>query len=58
VRIRFGCGLDSRIYGVLRGSVHTIKENAEALIVARKKIGLEVKSETKYMVVSRDQDAG
>jgi hypothetical protein len=35
--------------------VHTIKENAEALVVARKDTGLKVNAdETKYMVTSRD----
>ena len=44
---------------VLRGSVYTIKENAEALIVASKEIGLEVNAgKTKYMVMSRDLNAG
>ena len=44
---------------ILGGSVHTMKENAEALIVASKKIGLEVNADkTKYMVMSRDQNAG
>jgi len=39
--------------------VYTIKENAEFLIVASKKKGLEVNADkTKYMVMSRDQDAG
>ena len=38
---------------VLGGSVHTIKENAGALIVASKEIGLEVNAaKTKYMVMS------
>jgi len=38
---------------MLGGSVHTIKENAEALIVASKEIGLEVNADkTKYMVRS------
>jgi hypothetical protein len=37
----------------------TIKKNAEALAVATKEIGLEVNNEkTKYMVMSRDQNAG
>jgi len=37
------------------GSIHTIKENAEALIVASKEIGLEVNADkTKSMVMSRD----
>jgi DNA gyrase inhibitor GyrI len=44
---------------MLGGSVHTVKENAEALIVARKENGLEVNTDkTKYMVMSRDQNAG
>jgi len=44
---------------VLGGSVHTIKENAETLVVASKEIGLEVNADkTKYMVMSRDQNAG
>jgi len=38
---------------MLRGRVHTIKENAEALVVASKGIGLEVNAvKTKYMVMS------
>jgi hypothetical protein len=44
---------------ILGGSVHAIKENMEALVVASKEIGLEVNAEkTKYMVMSRDQNAG
>ena len=36
------------------GSIHTVKENAEAVVVATKKIGLEVNADkTKYMVMSR-----
>ena len=43
---------------MLGGSVHTIKKNAEALVVASKKIRLEVNvDKTKYMVMSRDQNA-
>jgi len=43
----------------LGGSVHTVKENAEALVVATKEIGLEVNTDiTKYMVMSRDRNAG
>jgi hypothetical protein len=39
-------------------SVHTIKKNAGALVVASK-IGLEINAEiTKCMVMSRDQNAG
>ena len=43
----------------LGGSIHTVKENAEALVVATKEIGLEVNADkTKYMVMSREQTAG
>jgi hypothetical protein len=43
----------------LGGSVQTVKENAEALVVATKEIGLEVNADkTKYMVMARDQNAG
>ena len=41
------------------GSVRTVKENAEALVVATKEIGLEVNADkTKYMVMSQDGNAG
>jgi hypothetical protein len=44
---------------ILGGSIHTIRKNTEALLIANKEIGLEVNAEkTKYMVVSRDQNAG
>ena len=46
---------------ILGGSAHTVKENAEALLVATKEIGLEVlvnADKTKYMVMSRDRNAG
>jgi len=44
---------------ILGASAHTIKENAEALIVASKEIGLEESADkTKHMVTSRDQNAG
>ena len=44
---------------ILGGSIHTLKENAEALVAATREIGLEVSAdETKYMVMSRDQNAG
>ena len=37
---------------ILGGSVHTVKENTETLIVAGKEIGLEVNAnKTKYMVM-------
>jgi hypothetical protein len=44
---------------ILGESVHTVKENVEALVVATKESGLEVNADkTKYMVMSRDQNAG
>ena len=44
---------------ILGGSVHTVKENAEAVVVATKEIGLEVNvDKTKYMIMYRDQNAG
>jgi hypothetical protein len=44
---------------ILGGSVHTVKENAEALVVATREIGLEVNADTtKYMIMSQDQNAG
>ena len=39
--------------------MHTLKENAEALVAATREIGLEVNADkTKNMVMSRDQNAG
>jgi len=44
---------------VLGRSVHTLKENAETLVVGSKEMRLEVNADkTKYMVMSRDQNAG
>jgi len=44
---------------ILGGSAHNNKENGEAMVVASKEIGLEVNADkTKYMVMSRDQNAG
>ena len=38
---------------------HNVKENAKALLVATKEIGLEVNADkTKHMVMSRDRNAG
>ena len=43
---------------ILGGSVHTIKKNTEALVVAIKKVCLEVNAgKTKYILMSRDQNA-
>ena len=49
---------DVTVFGV---SVHTIKKNAEALVVASKESRLEVngdKTKYEYIVMSRDPDAG
>jgi hypothetical protein len=47
---------------ILGGNIHTrtVRENnAEALVVATKEIGLEVNTDkTKYLVMSRDWNAG
>jgi len=44
---------------ILGRSVHTIKKNTEASVVASKEIGIEVNAaKTKYMVISRDHNAG
>jgi len=43
---------------ILEGSVYTIKKNTDALVIGGKEIGLEVNADkTKYMVISRDQNA-
>jgi hypothetical protein len=42
----------------LGGSIHSIKKNAEDLMIASKEIGLEVNAEkTTYMVMSQNQNA-
>ena len=44
---------------ILSGSVYTMKKNTAALLVASKETGLEITAEkTKYVVMSRDQNAG
>ena len=44
---------------ILGGGTHTLQENAEALVAATRETGLEVSADkTKYMVMSRDQNAG
>jgi hypothetical protein len=44
---------------ILGGSLHTIKTNTEALVVAKKEGGLEVNADkTKYVVMSQHQNAG
>ena len=44
---------------IFEGILHIIKEDAQTLIVASKESGLELNADkTKYMVMSRDQNAG
>ena len=44
---------------ILGRSIRTVKENAEALVVATNETGLEVNADkTKYMVMSLEQRAG
>jgi len=44
---------------ILGRGIHTIKENAGALVVACKETGLVTNADkTKYMVMNRDQNAG
>ena len=44
---------------ILGGSIHTLKENAEALVASNKEIGLDKKADkNKYIVLSLDQNAG
>jgi len=44
---------------ILGGSLHTIRKNSEALVVASKKTELEVNADkTKYMIMCQDQNAG
>jgi len=44
---------------ILGESIHTLKENAEALVAGTRETGLEVSADkTKYMVMARDQNVG
>jgi len=56
VHIIGGHGNDANAVG---RSVHAVKKSTEVLVTASKDIGLEVNGDkTKYMVMSRDQNAG
>jgi hypothetical protein len=51
--------VDADGVNILGGSMYTVKENAETLLVASKEIELEMNTDkTKYMVMSGDQRAG
>jgi len=44
---------------ILEGSIHSLKKNSESLVAASREIQLEVNAnKTKYMVMSREQNAG
>jgi hypothetical protein len=44
---------------ILDGSVHTVKKNTDAFVFTSKETGIELNTgTTKYMVMSRDQNAG
>jgi hypothetical protein len=46
-------------FNILGGSIHSIKKNAEDLVIASKESGLKINAEkTKYMVMSQNQNAG
>jgi hypothetical protein len=43
---------------IVGGSIHTIKKNTDALVIASQETGLEANADkTKYMVMSPDQNA-
>jgi hypothetical protein len=43
---------------IVGGSIHSVKKNAEDLVIASKAIGLEINAEkTKYMIMYRNQNA-
>jgi hypothetical protein len=47
------------VWATLADNIDTINENTQTLFDASKEVGLEVNVEkTKYMLVSRDQNAG
>ena len=46
-------------FNILGGSIDTMRKNTEALLITSKGTSLEVNAEkTKYIVMSRDQNAG
>jgi len=46
-------------FNILGGSVHTIQKNTDVLVFGSKETGIQVIADkTKYMVMSRDQNAG
>ena len=50
---------DANGVNILGRGVHTLKQNAEPLVAVTRKIGREESADrNKYMVMSRDQNAG
>ena len=51
--------VDADDVNILGGSVHTVKETAEALVVVSIETGQEVNADkSMYVVMSQDQNAG
>jgi len=56
-RLKLSC-THQLLVNIFCGSIHTIKKNTVALVVASRETGLEVNAgKTKFMVMSRDQNA-
>jgi hypothetical protein len=63
VRLKLKCKHRLLVYAddvhILGGTVYVTQKNTESLVVAIKETGLEVNADkTKYIVISRDQNAG
>ena len=51
--------VDADDVNILGGSIHTVKENAEALVVVSMETGQDVNADkSMYVVMSQDQNAG
>ena len=51
--------VDTDDVNIVEGSIRTVKENIKSVVFVSKETGIEVNAyETKYMVKSRDQNAG
>ena len=51
--------VDADDVNIFEGSLRTVKENIKSVVFVSKETGIEVNAyETKYMVKSRDQNAG
>ena len=51
--------VDADDVNILGGSIHTVKENAEALVVVSMEMGQDVNADkSMYVVISQDQNGG